>query len=106
MTTCQIPENRQSKALTDAVSLAIKLGDLEAQRPLTGVRTAADPGNTATVANVAWAEHVPVARALRRAAEHLRSAQPEGPADPIPGQLEDVAGQLDQNLALRRANGG
>jgi len=106
MTTAQIPATRHSKALADAITKAIELGDLEAQRPLAELRAAASPDNSGTVANVSWAEHAPVAKALRRAAEHFRSAQPEGVADPVPGHLEDIAGSLDQQLAQRRANGG
>ncbi len=106
MTSAQIPQNRQSEALTDAITKAIKLGDLEAQRPLADLRTAADPRNSATVANIAWGEHATVMRALQRTAKHYRATQPEGTTDPVAAQLEDLVGQLRQNLETHRANGG
>ena len=106
MTTAQIKREHQSQALADGITKAIELGDLEAHRPLADLRAVASPSNSNTVSAVSYAEHAVVAKALRRAAAHYRSAQPEGTVDPVAEQLDSIAGQLDQHLALLRANGG
>ena len=106
MTTAQIPQSKQSQALADAITKAIEVGDLEAQRPLQGLRVCALPDNSRTVADVSWAEHPVVAKALRRAAKLIRSEQPEGTESPVAAQLDDVAGQLDNQLRQRQVNGG
>ena len=101
MTTAQIPQLKQSQALADAISRAIELGDSEATRPLGDLRVVALPDNQATVADVSWDQHPPVARALRLAAEDIRAGQPE-----VAGVLDDIAGSLDQQLRQRLVNGG
>jgi hypothetical protein len=105
MTTWQIPAHRQSQELADALSRAISIGDLDAQRPLQELRVAASVDNNNTVAALAWGVRGCVADALRRTAAERRAAQPEGTPDPIAHQLEDMADAMHESVRAAALNG-
>lgn len=95
MTTFHIPAGDQGQDLADALADTARFASPDALTALTELRVTADTGNRNTVAHVAWAEHEPLARALRACADS---------GHPLGDRLRGIADALHNNIKSHAMN--